>query len=83
MCKFTHSFKGQKKKTSETTCAWVKEVWMLQNLLEAVGPHYVPFTHTHTTKGVCAQRVAQSLPSGLRAVRITIDTIENSLVSLN
>jgi hypothetical protein len=30
----------RKEKTTETMYVWVKEVWMPQNLKEAVGPHY-------------------------------------------
>jgi hypothetical protein len=32
--------KKRKEKTTQTKSAWVKEVWMPQNLWEAVGPHY-------------------------------------------
>jgi hypothetical protein len=32
--------KKRKEKTTQTMSAWVKEVWMPQNLWEAVGPHY-------------------------------------------
>jgi hypothetical protein len=30
----------KKEKTTQTKSAWVKEVWMPQNLKEAVGPHF-------------------------------------------
>jgi len=35
-----NSEKKRKEKTTQTKSAWVKEVWMPQNLWEAVGPHY-------------------------------------------
>jgi hypothetical protein len=32
--------KKEKENTTQTMSAWVKEVWMPQNLKEAMGPHY-------------------------------------------
>ena len=37
---YHHKEKKRKEKTTQTKSAWVKEVWMPQNLWEAVGPHY-------------------------------------------
>ncbi len=35
----------RKENTAQTASAWVKEVWMPQKLLAAVGPHYQDLCH--------------------------------------